>query len=436
MTTQSIRDMLPAAPTLVAVIGFPPEDLAELSPAALGVAKSGGQVVDLDAADPGVPLEDPGSGAVAVIARTHTDLRRAASLAALLPKAAQVVIAVTTSPPDRPLALPPVPADWHGLLSVQARRGAEGEWALEARFKRARPVGGVVAALVRGLGGRRLLAAPAPRVALAGPGASHWRPGDPGVTLTTLDGPLGDPDEPPPADLVLRSVGPDPCPWQDSRVPVLDRPRPGPAAPAAGAGTPAPAGAATVRISAEPIPAEPDAIPPVDEVSVNPEGFVATPEGTTGVLARTGDRWSVRLDSQDLVRFHPSGGVTDADVARLRRLRDVRVEWGPEPGSVAAVRAVAGLAAAGVPLRAAETPPWAGALGADLTELQQWVSDLEAMEGTSDGLLQYDETTPDGGSRRCRTENFVPFHRGLGDLITGGVSTRVSNVVRTNPPRR
>lgn len=64
--------------------------------------------------------------------------------------------------------------------------------------------------------------------------------------------------------------------------------------------------------------------------------------------------------------------------------------------------------------------------GDDLTALQQWVTDLEAMEGTTSGLLQYDETTPGGASRRCRTENFVPFHRELGDLITTGLIPRIA----------
>lgn len=355
MIPQSIRDVLPSSPTLVAVIGFSPGDLPDVGRDGRGPAGSGGEVIDLDAADPGTPLHDPESGAVAVIARTFTDLRRAASLGALLPKATHVVVAVATSPPDRPFALPAIPVDWQPLLSVQAQRGAAGEWSVDARFKRARPVGGVVAALVRGLGGHRVLAVPGPRVALAGPGASHWRPGDPGVTLTTMSGPLGDSEEPPPADLVLRSAGREPGPWSDSRVPFIDRPRPD----------------VTVTDGAGTVPSvsDVDAVPPVDERSVNPAGFVSTPEGGSGALIRTGDRWSVRVDSTDVVRFHPSGAVTDVDVSLLRQLRDVRVEWDRDAGSVAAVRVIAGLAAAGVPLHAAQPPPWAGALGAGLTEL-------------------------------------------------------------------
>jgi len=58
--------------------------------------------------------------------------------------------------------------------------------------------------------------------------------------------------------------------------------------------------------------------------------------------------------------------VTDVDVARLRELRAVEIRWGRHTGPLAAVRAVAGLAAAGVPLCAAEVPDWAGALGPEL----------------------------------------------------------------------
>ena len=48
--------------------------------------------------------------------------------------------------------------------------------------------------------------------------------------------------------------------------------------------------------------------------------------------------------------------------------------------------------------------------GADLRQVQGWVDDIEVVPGTSDGVLQYDELTPDGRTARCRTENIVPFH--------------------------
>lgn len=334
MIPELIRDGLPRSP-LVVRIGFAADDQLS-TPVA-------GQVIDLDTVDPGTPLDDPETGAVAVIARTRTDLRRAATLAAVLPKATRVVVAVARSSSALPAAAP----DWPDVLSFQARRGPTGEWALEAAFSRARPVGDVVTALVRGLDGHRLLAWPGPRVALAGVGAAHWRPGDPGVTLAAMSGPLGTPEEPPPAELVLRVTGPGstPEPWTDPRVRAVDRP-----------------GGA--------VPADVDMVPPVDERSVNPAGFVSTPDGGDGVLCQVGDRWSIRDDeSRNIVMFPPSGAVADADVAGLRRLRSVTVDWGRQAGPTAAVRVIAGLAAAGVPLRATHVPPSAGALGAGLSGL-------------------------------------------------------------------
>jgi hypothetical protein len=112
-----------------------------------------------------------------------------------------------------------------------------------------------------------------------------------------------------------------------------------------------------------------DAVPPVDERSVNPTGFVSTPKLGNAVLTQTGDRWSVQVDPESLVRFHPSGAVTDADVARLRQLRTVTIDWGSDTASITAARVVAGLAAAGVPLRAAHVPRWAMALGGELADL-------------------------------------------------------------------
>uniref|UniRef100_UPI000379F3EC glycosyltransferase n=1 Tax=Nocardiopsis prasina TaxID=2015 RepID=UPI000379F3EC len=57
------------------------------------------------------------------------------------------------------------------------------------------------------------------------------------------------------------------------------------------------------------------------------------------------------------------------DVAGLRDLRAVRVEWGRHSGPLAAVRAVAGLAAAGIPLVGSRPPLWARPLGEELHDL-------------------------------------------------------------------
>ncbi|HCA87769.1 MAG TPA: phytanoyl-CoA dioxygenase [Streptomyces sp.] len=64
--------------------------------------------------------------------------------------------------------------------------------------------------------------------------------------------------------------------------------------------------------------------------------------------------------------------------------------------------------------------------GDELTRLQSWVSDLERQPGTTSGLLQYDENVGVGTVRRCRTENFVPYHEGLRTLFTEGLFPKVA----------
>jgi hypothetical protein len=122
-----------------------------------------------------------------------------------------------------------------------------------------------------------------------------------------------------------------------------------------------------------------DSVPPVDERSVNPAGFIATPTEGGGRLAQTGGHWSVLGPGAAPVEIHPSGAITDADVARLRQLRSVAVEWGRHTGPIAAVRTVAGLAAAGVPIHTSQVPRWAAALGSELIDLMTTVtlSDLD-----------------------------------------------------------
>lgn len=345
---------------LIVTVGFLPEDQA----GDLGLPEAV-EVVDLDEIDPAAALDAPGSGIVGIVARTSTDLRRAASFAPLLPKARHIVVGVAQSAPHRPLAFPAVTADWRAMREFQARRGPKGDWAVEARFTRPMPVGEFVATMVRGFDGHRPQESPSTRVALAGAGASHWRPGDPGVTPMSEQGPLSDPGEFRPADLVFRSTGQEPLQWSDPRVPVVDRPRIGRLSWSA-LGTP---GGTAEAESIMPLLSQVDAVPPVDERSVNPIGFVSTPELGTGSLTQTGGHWSVRTGEAHVVRFHPSGAVTDADVAALRQLRAVNIEWGRHSGPVAAVRVIAGLAAAGVPLRTSHIPTWARALGTELTEL-------------------------------------------------------------------
>jgi len=381
-----------AAPVLVCVIGFADQDLAGVP------LPDGSRVFDLDRVDPGESGDSTGAGdvafgAVVLAARTATDLRRAAALAALLPPAARMVVAVAESPPHRPLALPAVTPQWRRLRDLRARRRSTGQWWLQARFSTPMPVADFVAATVRGLDGGRAVppAAPAPVVALAGSGAADWRPGDAAAVPVPVAGPLGGETGLPPADIVLRAAEAGAPDWSDPTVAAVDRPAMGRVS-WARLGRGGAAGRADA-LSIVPMLADPHAVPPVDERSVNPLGFVAAPEGESAALVQAGECLAVTVGGPcggggrpagtpvpgppgsggspagtEVLRLPPGGGVTDADVARLRGLRAIRVEWGRHSGPLAAVRAVAGLAAAGVPVFASRVPGWARALGADLTE--------------------------------------------------------------------
>ncbi|MGH3392413.1 MAG: glycosyltransferase family 2 protein [Actinomadura sp.] len=374
MITQFIKGVLPNSSMLIATIGFFPED--EVGD--LGLPEPA-EVVDLDDVDLATVLDDPASGVVGIIARTSTDLRRAASLAAILPKAKHLVVAVVQSPPHRPLALPAVSPDWRSLREFRAHRGGKGDWAVDARFTRAIPVGEFVATMTRGFGGHRPEAPPPSRVALAGPGAAHWRPGDSGVVPTDEAGPLGKQARFLPADLVLRLTGQESAQWRDPRAAVVDRPR----ADRVTWNRLGAAGGTSEAESIMPLLAQVDAVPPVDERSVNPTGFISTPELGMGSLTQTGGCWSAQADQRPPVRFHPSGAVTDADVAGLRQLRALKIDWGRHAGPVAAVRVLAGLAAAGVPLYASHIPVWTQALGPEIANLITSVGEHDLVDDLS-----------------------------------------------------
>ena len=364
MITEFVQRVLPDSPMTVMIVGFHPED-----------DKSGpylappNEFVDLDGVTLAAPLENPESGVAALIARTCTDLRRAASLAGLFPEAKHLLIAVARSPAHRSFAVPVVAQDRQPPRSLRLHRGPKGDWVTEGRFNRPMPMRDFVAATLRGLDGPYIEALPVPRVALAGRGAAAWRPGDVRATLTDEGGPLGASDGFVPADLVLRSTGPGSPPWSDPAVPAVDRPQ---LDLLSWARLGSVGGIAEAR-ALLPALSDVDAVPPVDERSVNPWGFVSDPKLGAGVLAQRGDRWCIRSAPEDgaeeLVRFHPSGAVTDADVGRLRQLRSVDIEWGRHSGPLSAVRVIAGLAAAGIPLRASRVPLWAGALGERIAAL-------------------------------------------------------------------
>ena len=56
---------------------------------------------------------------------------------------------------------------------------------------------------------------------------------------------------------------------------------------------------------------------------------------------------------------------------------------------------------------------------AEVDTLQTWVSEISCWEPTQDKWMHHYESTPDG-SRLSRSENFVPYHIGMKETVTGG----------------
>ncbi|MEU0564325.1 glycosyltransferase [Nonomuraea sp. NPDC005983] len=326
---------------------------------------------------------------VLVVARTPADLRRAATLHKLLPDAERVVVAVLDTPASHPAPVPtPTPAHrWRALTELRVHQPKARVWVVDARFSASVPAGRTVTATARAFAGHRLDVIAAPAAAIAGVGAADWRPGDPNATPAEVTGPVPERVGAPGSDVVLRTLDPEtpaaahalhleatpgsvpegggPAEWAGDETPI-ERPTLG-AVSWERIGRPGMSGS---PLADPDVLGEPSMIPPVDERLVNPQGFVTTPSRGTASLAERDGRWSVLLDGKVVTAFAESGGVTDAEVSRLRQIRAVEVDWHrAHSGPLAAVRVLAGLAAAGVPLVAEAVPRWAGALGDDLVAL-------------------------------------------------------------------
>ncbi|WP_017579514.1 glycosyltransferase [Nocardiopsis valliformis] len=331
----------------------------------------GDVLLDLDAQPLGRPTldgtaEDPVAGLVAVVAATTTDLHRVLTSAVHLPRAVHVVVALVATPghQEPPLPVGPGMGQWRDLQELRLRRVDNRGWICELFFPNAIESASVLDAVFQGTRGRRRGPAVAPLVALNGHEAALWRPGDTGAHGVADEGPVPLRRVTPVADLALRVHDSERLPaWTDEAVPALDRTTTrtdswdeltGPTGYARAADRPV-----------DPV----QRIAPVDETTVNPTGFGKAENGPLGHLTLHGDRAVIREGKKDLVTVAPDGTITDVDLSRLRRLRGIRVDWSGHTGPHAAVRAVAGLAAGGVPLVSDSVPAWAAGLGTDLTRL-------------------------------------------------------------------
>lgn len=64
----------------------------------------------------------------------------------------------------------------------------------------------------------------------------------------------------------------------------------------------------------------------------------------------------------------------------------------------------------------------------EVVELQAWADDIAGWPVDGDGWMQHFELT-DNGPRLCRSENLIPFHHGLSDLLTAGSMIEVASAL-------
>ncbi|MBE3002016.1 glycosyltransferase [Nocardiopsis sp. HNM0947] len=285
------------------------------------------------------------SGLTVVLAASPTDLRRAVAHLCGFRQTARLVVLVAAAAPhlDPPFPVLPGLGPWAELVDSRVRRAGDQGWAADLSFASPVHVSPVVGALVRGMiGGRRRRSLPA-LASVRGSDAGLWRPGDEHCSRTDH------------VDAVLDTTAAG-YPLAEDAPPRIGRAslrhsswerlgRPG------------------VHAIARPAV---DEVPPVDERVVNPIGFTRESEPLTGRLEDLDGRWALVVDGQTRWRVPDDGGVTDVHVAQARDLRAVEVEWGRHSGPLSSVRAVAALAAAGVPLVSGPVPSWATGLGDDL----------------------------------------------------------------------
>ncbi|WP_159940171.1 MULTISPECIES: glycosyltransferase [unclassified Nocardiopsis] len=383
-------------PAMLCHTGFRPGGCEHLARLRL---RDGDGLVDLDARPMGRAVGAGGApegggavGLLAVVAASLTDLRRCLTLAPHLPSAVHLVVAVPDSPGHQGPLLPAPPGgdEWHGLHELRVRRAGRRGWVCELFFPDATDTAVALHQLLRGTGGPRRGPAAVPLAGLHGPEGALWRSGDVSAPGLSATGPVPLRRVTPVADLAVRTHDGTPLPgWEDDAVPCLDvattsaeswegRGRAAAdsaAGPGTGPVTAPDAGSGAAAVPGGGLPPGPgravitDLVAPVDERVVNPCGFTRGADGPMGDLTVHGGQAVLRDGDTVLATLPSDGTVTDLDVARARYLRGVRVDWSGHSGPAAAVRAVASLAAAGVPLVSGPVPAWTAALGRPLADL-------------------------------------------------------------------
>jgi len=121
---------------------------------------------------------------------------------------------------------------------------------------------------------------------------------------------------------------------------------------------------------------------PVDEIVVNPVGYLSDVTGPVATLQRLGATWRIKTPESEVLVDAPIG-LGDPHVRRLRDLRGVQVDW-PAAEAPGLTLLVAGLAMAGVPVTSGPVPTWAApGLGG--------LADVVAADVDLDSMLTRDE---------------------------------------------
>lgn len=293
--------------------------------------------------------------AVVLAARDVASLRRAASALSNLGTATQVGVWLERRPATLPL---PTPApDWPHLTSVS---GSSGEGFMLFTFAEPAAARPVLTAIARSATPSGSSSAGWPLVGVRRDEPELWPVADPAATVA-LPARLFDSavDSPPDVIIVEDSAGSETLTKEEH--PVLGR------APSVVHKEPDISWDEIEALASGEVEAlfqrrGPLSLGAVDDKLFNPISFDRDPVGDFAPLT-AGPASSICVSLPDgAVVIPPSGRVSEADVPRLRSAPGLRLDWRGGHGPQSYCRAVATLAAAGVPLSTKEVPDWAAAL--------------------------------------------------------------------------
>ena len=365
--------------------------------------------------------------AVVLVARDLVSLRRAVTGLANVGRAHRVGVWFEREVGQLPTVAPS--ARWAAVDEVAAARTPYSFLLLS--YAVPVPVRPVLLEVARAAAPSARLAVGWPVLGAARTAADHWPAADPSAKVAMLARVLDQSvDAPPDLVLVARDDVPVEVPTGDH--PVLGRPtRVAVVEPDLGWeewATLSPAEGMQALAARGPA-----SLGAVDDQVINPIGFERDVSGATGVLGAgpgPGHRLAV-LDRRTVVAtIDPLAGVSDADLPALRELRGVRLGWQGGPGPQAYCRAVAGLAAAGVPLDADAVPGWAGALlTRDLVDLLDGPVDLA-------DRLRREERSVRGRRAALLAHGATPWRRALAEAhgVQGPARPTVSVLLTTRRP--